>query len=52
MWSPNEQHQDGAMERGQNPFRNEDETPRMVLGAIQVFTFAIALFMLFVISLN
>jgi hypothetical protein len=38
------------MERGQNPFRSEDETPRMILGAVQVFTFAIALLMLLMVS--
>lgn len=38
------------MEPGSNPFKNEDETPKMVLGCVQLFTFAVALLLLLVVS--
>lgn len=38
------------MERNSNSFRNEDENARIVLGCVQLFTFAVALMMLLVVS--
>lgn len=38
------------MERGQNPFRNEDDDAKIVLGCVQLFTFAVALLMLLVVA--
>jgi hypothetical protein len=51
MWNRKEPHRDGpaAREPRKNPFSNEDEQ-RVILGAVQAFTFAIALMLLLVVS--
>jgi hypothetical protein len=50
MSNPSEQQPGGEMGRGSNPFRSEDDTARMVLGCIQLFTFAIAILLLVMVT--
>jgi hypothetical protein len=38
------------VEPRQNPFRSEDDNAKIVLGCVQLFTFAIAILMLIVVS--
>jgi hypothetical protein len=50
MWNPKELRPVGETERKPNPFRSEDDTARMVLGCVQLFTFMIAILMLLVVA--